>query len=247
MDSLLSRSATLFREDGPRELVRQSVRFCYDNILRPRLPRSVVEYNHVKVYGARLGDSLLPWYTTDNPSYEDALVSGIRRYVESGDTVVVVGGGWGVTTVVAAQQSGDDGHVITYEGAESEIAKIEETIRLNDIADRVTARHTVVAEAHALRGNMGDASIVPPDELPDCDVLVLDCEGAESAILREMAIQPQVVLVETHGMHGTPRKTIRNLLEDIGYEVANRGVAESHQREFCIDNDIYVLSGVRDT
>jgi hypothetical protein len=41
-------------------------------------------------------------------------------------------------------------------------------------------------------------AVLPPSELPPCNVLELDCEGAEVEILREMNIQPRVILVETH-------------------------------------------------
>jgi hypothetical protein len=35
--------------------------------------------------------------------------------------------------------------------------------------------------------------VVAPVELPGCDVLELDCEGAEIVILRDMTIRPRVV------------------------------------------------------
>lgn len=247
MLSLLGRAVTVFRKEGPTELLRRSIWFSYNNLLRPGLPRIIVEYNEVKVRGARFGDQIVGRYTTDIPSYEERLVSGIRKHVEEGDTIVVVGGGWGVSTVAAARQAGKEGRVISYEGSEDEVEKVHETIRLNDVNDRVAVHHVIVAQARSLRGEKGRASSLSPKELPDCDVLVLDCEGAEVEILEEMSIQPHIVIVETHGMYDATKENIEYLLAHRGYEVIDQGVAEQRMRKFCIENDIYVLIGAKQT
>jgi hypothetical protein len=46
--------------------------------------------------------------------------------------------------------------------------------------------------------------VISPAELPECDILELDGEGAESLILRNMTIRPRVIAVETHGVYGAP-------------------------------------------
>jgi hypothetical protein len=38
---------------------------------------------------------------------------------------------------------------------------------------------------------------VTPAELPECDVLELNCEGSEIGILRNMTIRPRAIAVET--------------------------------------------------
>jgi hypothetical protein len=58
-----------------------------------------------------------------------------------------------------------------------------------------------------------------------------------------MNIQPHTILVETHGMHGAPKSEVEHRLDAINYEITNRGVAEARKREFCIDNEVYVLCG----
>ena len=45
-------------------------------------------------------------------------------------------------------------------------------------------------------------------------------------ILRELIIQPRVILVETHGVYGAPTEVVASLLEDRGYIVSHRGLAE---------------------
>jgi hypothetical protein len=68
--------------------------------------------------------------------------------------------------------------------------------------------------------------VLPASQLPSCDVLQLDCEGAEVGILREMTIQPRVILVETHGVFGAPTNLAASVLEKRGYVVSDRGLAE---------------------
>ena len=68
--------------------------------------------------------------------------------------------------------------------------------------------------------------VLPPSQLPTCNVLEMDCEGAEVEILREMTIQPRVIVVETHGLYGAPTDLVASLLEKRGYVVSDRGVAE---------------------
>jgi hypothetical protein len=60
-------------------------------------------------------------------------------------------------------------------------------------------------------------------QLPSCDVLQLDCEGAEVEIPREMTIQPRVILVETHGIFGAPTNLGASVLEKRSYVVSDRG------------------------
>lgn len=245
MTGMLEKAVRIWREEGLTTLATRSVRFGYDTWIRSSLPRRVVSYNGVPVRASRLGDSLVPWQTRNIPGYESALVNGIRQYVETGDTVVVVGGGWGVSTVVAANRAGVDGNVVTFEGGAKSVVNVTDAVQLNDVADRVSVRHAVVGRAISLRGQGDDAQVVPPTELPDCDVLVLDCEGAELDILEEMEIHPRSVLVETHGMFGASRSIVETKLKKSQFEINECSVAEKRVAEFCKENDIYVISASR--
>lgn len=241
MDSI-GKIKKLYRDEGIRRLVVKSVKYGYNKYVRPHFPRRQVIYNGVPVLASHWGDRVVPWETTDVPEYEGALVRGIRRYVSKGDHVVIVGGGWGVTSVVAARQAGAQGQVSTYEGSVSEVKSIEHTIGLNDVSERVNVRHAVVAEAISLRGDQGDARIVTPSELPECDMLVLDCEGAEMKILENMDIRPKTALVETHGIFDATKEDVSNLLKGLGYDIVTDTVAEERVRDICEENEIYVLA-----
>lgn len=235
----------VYHDDGIGQLLRKSIRYGYDNYIRPKLPLQTVTYNEVTVLASRWGDQFIPWHTVDISGYEEALGRGLRQHVSHGDTVVIVGGGWGVTSVIAAEQAGEQGRVVTFEGSANEIENIRQTLELNGAADQVNIRHTVVAEAISLRGDRGDAEAIAPSELPDCDVLVLDCEGAETEIIDEMEIQPETLLVETHGMLGAPPDKVSSQLEQSGYNIVSNTVAEERVRSVCEEKGIYVLVAER--
>ena len=122
-----------------------------------------------------------------------------------------------------------------YEGAESRIANIQYTVRINDVDDRVTIRHAIVAEAIHLNGPPGHAQVVDPSEIGGCDILELDCEGAETEIIPELSSYPKTLIVETH----RNESAVRDQLTAAGYEVTNRGVEKK--------GEIYVLTAVLDS
>jgi hypothetical protein len=107
----------------------------------------------------------------------------------------------------------------------------------------VSVHHAVIAKPIFVYGEIGP--VLTPSQLPSCDVLELDCEGAEADILREMIIHPRVVLVETHGQFGAPTNLIASLLEKRGYVVSDRGLAaRGYFADHCIKTDSRVLLGM---
>jgi hypothetical protein len=164
-----------------------------------------------------------------------------------GDRVTVVGGGEGVTAVVAAQAVGETGSVVCFEGSGWGVRKVMATGIRNKVSRRLTVKHAVVGKAIDVYGDPGQLStlVVAPAELPESDVLELDCEGAEIVILRNMTIRPRVIVVETHGFYGAPTVVVKELLEELDYTVEEWGVAEPRLSEICETNDIRVLLGKR--
>jgi hypothetical protein len=116
----------------------------------------------------------------------------------------------------------EEGDVIVFEGGEKQAEIVERTLANNDVPASVELRHAIVAEAIALRTESGDADVVPPSELPDCDVLEMDPEGAELQILRELEIEPRVIIVETHADLGASEEDVREELDRLGYRVTGR-------------------------
>lgn len=215
------------------ETAHATVQDVYDAVLRERLPRRLGVFNGIPARGDRLLDS-----TDTHPDYEAAIVKSLREFVDDGDDVVVVGGGIGVSSVVAANRAGKRGHVTTYEASGEHVQIVEETARLNDVADHVITKHSIVGEARSTRGSREGAIVIPPEGLPECDVLELDCEGAETTILRALQIRPRVLVVETHGFLGAPTHEVRDCVTELGYEI----VREEPEVE---EKDVMVLTAVR--
>ncbi|MDH2357114.1 FkbM family methyltransferase [Bradyrhizobium sp. SSUT112] len=224
--------------------------YGYKNLLRPRLPAiGTVLYSEVVVGHRRLGDTLfLPtvWRAPkieDMPDYEATLVKALRAHVRPGASVVVVGCASGVTCALAAKLSGTT--VVCFEGDRDGVLSTLETARLNGVTDEIDVRHAIVAKDISVYGNpmLRAETIVSPSDLPRCDVLELDCEGAELQILSEMKIRPRVVIVETHGIYGSPTEMVQRILQSRGYVVENLGIAEPRYAKDCIEGGIDVLVG----
>lgn len=177
----------------------------------------------------RLFDRLLPGLDTpERTPFEGALASVHRRETRPDDAVVIVGGGYGITTTLAAEAGAD---VTVFEPDPDRRAAIRRTLRLNGVnPDRVTLRDAVVGDLNALeaeqKGLAPDGQpTVPPADLPACDVLELDCEGAELAILDGLdeRQRPRVLAVEVHPIKLDGRAAeVVPTVEALGYAVRRR-------------------------
>lgn len=245
----LSKALRVLREDGASELIKKGVPYVFNNSIGPLLlSRPTVSYNGVDVNTAQYFDSVTPWRQENRPYYESGLISGIEEYVQEGDNVVIVGGGWGVTAVKAAQNVGSSGKVTVYEGSQREVNRVQETTKINNVSDRVDVIHGIVGQKISLRGEgEGEkATHISPNQLPECDVLELDCEGAEIGILENLTIQPRVIMVESHGMYDASSSRVEELLNDLSYSVKSKEVADRGLEEVCVDDDIYSLAAVKE-
>lgn len=194
---------------------REAASTVVRNFVRPFTPRIQSQYNGVEVGHHHLTDYLLPAEQPFDENYKENLVEAVCEAVSPGDDVVV-GAGYGVTTVHAARESGH-GEVIAYECSEKRVENCKDCFSLND-AD-VNLRKAAVGVVKKKVGNVSEAEFVHPINLPKCDVLELDCEGAEVEILKEMIIQPTTVVVETHAEFESPTEKVKKILSDQGYEV----------------------------
>lgn len=244
--SIKTRLVSKYRNEGLTSVLQSAPQFIYNQYIWPHLPStSPIFYNQVQIGSRPVFDHYTSWNTpsrNDYAEYEYALIKGIRNNVISGDTVVIVGGGWGVSSVVAARKAGLTGKVITFEGGAEYTANCIRTIEFNRVEDIVDIRNLVVGTANDIRGKSGTLEFLSVDELPVCDVLVLDCEGTELEILSEMEIRPETIIVETHGMHDAATSKIETVLTDLGYNVYSKETAmRGDPSRFCIENDIFVL------
>jgi hypothetical protein len=245
----------LFKNYGFEALSKRTAGYLYRRTIRKILPTiAEVKYSGIsisrerKIGDARLPDFLIPHPLEDIENYEQTLIAALRSQVRVGDRVTIVGGGEGVTAVVAAKAVGETGSVVCFEGSSWNVRKIKATAARNKVSRRLSVKHAVVGEAIRVYGEPDQFStlVVPPAELPECEILELDCEGAEIVILRNMTIRPRVIGVETHGVYGAPTTMVKELLEKLDYAVEEWGIAEPRVSEECEANDIRILVGQRD-
>ena len=176
----------------------------YQGVVRDKLPvTDHSEYNGVTVPPEiapkrRLGErSVFSRWSPNKPVYKGYL-QYLRTYVSAGDDVTIIGGGRGVSSVVAARQTGPEGRVSIFEGSPEMFDLIEGVIKMNGVRERCTLRQAVVGPAVDVYTEDDEISSVSPAELDDCDILLLDCEGAKYTILPQLDVRPQHLVVEFH-------------------------------------------------
>lgn len=233
VDLLRDRGRKIIRNEGLIAFLRRCIRFGYNISVRQILPTvGYRELNGVRFQGRKLFDTGLPWlYQNSDPDYEAAIISSIRRYVLDGDHVCVVGGGLGISTIVASRVAGNDGYVTTFEASAYRIKQIKRVIKLNSSEERIELNHALVGPGIRVQGEQGSPDTIRPSELPACDVLELDCEGAELAILRQIEFEnpPHTIIVEVHPEFGSTESDVREELERMDYTLVDR-VAEAEAK-----------------
>jgi hypothetical protein len=232
MTSFAKKFKKLYKEQGLSGIVK-AVLFkilagCF------QIPsRKIAVFNGIAVRGTSLYSKVDIF-----PEHEAELISAIRNYVKNGERALVIGGGSGASTVVVAHQVGNSGSVISYEGNRNSVSRVKETINLNKVNDRVEVYHTIVEKPVYLLGEIGNPPTLPAKELPDCDVLIMDCEGAELPILQNIDVRPRLIIVEAHPTLNSPKEEVKKLLDRLEYDIIS-SVAR--------DKSLDVLSAIRKT
>lgn len=261
MPSIIQRALKSYQEDGLSHVLRRGysifvvskIRKLYNKHIRTSLPASdeYPTYNGVTIgadkHKHHIFDDIVPIdvpSTSDRPQYEEPLVDAVQSCVQPGDDVVIIGGGYGVTTVAAAKKTRDTGTVTVYEAINERVDIIKSTVQIQDVDGRCNIIHGIVGPAINPGGGLPDggttnsADHLSPRDIPPCDVLELDCEGAELEILRGLAIRPHSIVVETHGHRGAAECDVRAELQELGYSIVQRSIEVE-------ENGVFVLTATR--
>jgi len=259
----IEKSKNILSKKGIIKTTKKAGGFLYRRLIRPLMP--VYEYgpkkNKVDIGNKELkiGDKILPenfspHFVHDfDEYYEYAISKQIRRNVREGERVVIVGGGMGVTAVIAARKVGNNGKVEVYEGSKMMYGRIKKTVNINRMEKTIDINDSIVGKEFSIRGGSSEAmkERTSVDELPECDVLELDCEGTEIEILKKMRINPRLIIVESHGMYGAHSDEMIRILRKRNYIIENveKAVHRKDQidrpQNFCIDNDIMVITALK--
>ena len=226
MTSLIREAYHIFQRDGLRELVYKGPRFLYRKMRMFLPPSSHVRYNGVAIdKRRRFGDKIAPLdpdELDDEPGYKSSSAAMIRGYIQEDDHVIVIGGGWGVTAVIAAKSIGDSGNVIVYEPSNIRYGRTKAACKLNHMRGSISVKHAFVGPLGTIDEGEVKAPQVSPAALPEHDVLQLDCEGAEAAIVSELENKPRMIIVETHGFRGTSTAETKQALRAQNYNVKHQ-------------------------
>lgn len=182
------------------------------NPIRPLLPKKIASLGGVPVRYQAITDRI------EYIDYKPVMRSYIRREVMPGDRVIDIAIGRGVMASWAAWRGAT---VHGYEGAAEMVELARETTRLAAVNDDITIHHAIVGEAHELFGTAGEPAQIHPGDLPDCNVMILDCEGSETEIISALTELPETMIVECHPRHGATGARITQLLTERGYHIVD--------------------------
>jgi len=194
--------------------------------VRPRLPGGEFDtWKDEVIIGSDkhryyMTDRWLPHdYPLEYPDKDFPPVVAIKSAVNEGDKVIVIGGGNGLTPAVAAKLSGQGGRVLIFEGAKQQVEVVGRTMTLNNLSDITEVRHALVGPPIALYGAPVDAEKFDIGELPECDVIEMNVEGAELEILRNLKVRPRVMIIGIHTRYGVSEADVLSELERMDYTV----------------------------
>lgn len=207
------------------------IQAVYNRAVRPLIRSHPYGRKYRTLAGVPVRDAALTDLTDTVPDYKRGFVRLIREHVESGDHVVEIGGGSGVLTTIAAWRGAG---IDTYEPAREMVRTIDETVSNAGVIDRVRIHHAEVGDVLVPYGDINEADQVAVHDLPECDVLMMDCEGAELSILKKLTIRPATILVETHPEWGSTVETLGKRVGSKGYELESvRGDPIDHTEAMC--------------
>jgi len=230
-----------------KKIIKKVSSLVYKKILKDHIADEKVRYSGYEIGETRKTlDKYIPGvkHKSDRETYESGILKCINRRVNEGDIVVIVGGGYGVTATASAKKIGRDGKVYIYEGSTEFVEKTQNTLEVNNVLKRAVIRHAIVGKEVELRGERGNPNQVSPESLSECDILELDCEGSEVEILKNMNMNPKTIIVETHGHKKSNLKKVSNVLKEKGYKIEQKEYADDSKKEFCEENEIFVLEAV---
>lgn len=179
---------------------------------------------------------VLSYVPSDDALHEERYINAIREYIIADESVVMIGGGTGISAVAAAKQVGDLGELNVFEAGATEIENTKHASKINGVSDIITTHHAIVSDEFSIRSSSDTAELISPSELPDCNTIAIDADGAEIPILEDITKLPRTLIVEHHAVLNEdeiiveyqPDK-VRSLIEDLGYEIidekADRDIA----------------------
>ena len=225
---LLKQARYVWQKRGIFYVVKLLPAFAYKRTIRRLLPPTgdrYYDFIHQKYVKSKIFDDYLPSnkWLPGNKNKKRTYKNFHQSITESGSEVVIIGGGYGISTYYACQSVGENGHVTVYEASNNRVDIIDKMSKKMNIYDRCKIIHGIVGDDGNVYENDSSYEEVEINEIGPCDVLELDCEGAELSILEKIDIKPNEILCEVHGQYLDNPEEIVLILEELEYEI--RGYA----------------------
>lgn len=216
-------------------ILRGMLRPAYNRFLRNRLPLKYAVMGGVVTRGVRLLD-----IQDSLPKYKEVNIAAIKKWVRYDDVVVEVGSGQGVCTVWAARMA-PGGKIITFEGSEEMCNVTKDTMAVHSQTltnnPEVEIHNEIIGPDVDVWGASEHVTRCSPSDLPDCDVLIMDCEGAELDILQNLSTTPRTCIIEAHPNKGVDPDDVVEELESRGHEIKSIQ-PDNHDNPF-----VYIIVG----
>jgi len=213
---MISKIVKAWKDGGLSTVAQRSFNLGYEKI-RTQTPRKDREFNNVTVEGHIL-DRFSSLYKMNQPEYEEALVKCVDSFVQEGDKAVIIGGGYGVAAVYTSKAVGEEGDVTVFEAAIKMLRKCRKTLDINNCSNVETVQG-IFYEDKDVWGDFSEAENLNAEDIPESDVLILDCEGVEKDILVDLEQKPETIIVESHKQFDAPKKLVLDLLDRQGYDI----------------------------
>lgn len=248
IELFISQTITAINKHGLLTVSSRAIGELYDQTVRRYLPiTGQITRAGVVTDDERLFDTYLPkeWqFAQDDPLYKSGYLPLHRNLIQPRDTVVIVGGGRGVSAVSASKQVGSNGKIIIFEGSHEQCLEIYDTLLRNNCENNYTIKNNVVGPGiNVYTDDKDTIRSIDPSNIPECDVLELDCEGAEYTILEKMEIRPRVLLVELHpwSYSGDPAEILKQI-DNIGYKFSE--FRDNHGNNYDYNNFVEYLNSM---
>jgi hypothetical protein len=222
---LLDEARYVYQKKGGYYILKLLPAFVYRRTVRRLLPPtgdSRYDFMRQKYIKKKVFDDYVPsnrWLPGDK-NKKRTYKKFHQSITEAGSNVVIIGGGYGISTFYACQSAGRDGHVTVYEASKDQVDIIDDMCKEREVSEQCEIIHGLVGDDINIYGETQSYKQIQINEIRSCDVLELDCEGAELSILESIEISPDHILCEVHGQYlDDPEKTVP-ILEDLGYEIS---------------------------
>lgn len=220
MIPIISKIAAALEDGGISTLLQRSFNYIH-LALRPYLPKKYHYRNKVKFEG-RILDRYNSSIYTDRGGriHKKEYIKTIKESITIGDDVVVIGGGYGTSSVPASKQCGN-GQVTIFEPGSEQVEEIKEVMAINGCKN-YNIIQGVFYDDRNVWSESSNAKKLNASDIPKCDVLEMDCEGAEQKICENLEIKPREIIVEVHNDLGSSSEGIKKILKQKNYELESR-------------------------